>query len=140
MRAALVALAAVAVLLAASWGVVRHAPFYLPSIDPAAVAAAGPAASGPQRVFGYATLAWAPIRLLAAGRAIPSEPARLDGYRKVGRNIVPDPEEAVEGRVFAVTPSELHRLDRYERLGERYERKQMELAGGETAWVYRLIR
>ena len=133
-RAAVLVLLALAIVLAGAALIIRHQPFYLPAIGEPAV----PEVVGPQRVFGYATLTHPVVRYVVTGRPIRSEPAHLADHRRVGRNLVPEEGGAVEGRVFEVSPEELHRLDRYERVGDRYLRIQVDLVDGEPAWVYLL--
>ena len=88
-------------------------------------------------VFGTLTQPW--VRYIVIGRAGETEPAVLEGYEKEALDIRPSTDEEVEGQLLRVTPGELARLDRYERLGIRYERVKMTLADGTSAWVYRLI-
>lgn len=89
------------------------------------------------RVFVYGTLRSPWVRRLVMGRGGEAEPARLLGYSKEALDIVPDPEGSTEGYIITVSAEELRRLDRYERLGIRYERFKMELEDGRRAWVYR---
>ena len=124
-----------AVLLAGPLGVVRYAPVYLPP----AAADEAPLPEGPQDVFGYATLANPLVRFFVVGRPVTSEPARLEGWRRVDRDLLPDPEAAVDGRLFTVGREGLARLDRFEETGARYERMRVLLADGREAWVYRLL-
>lgn len=99
----------------------------------------GPAeGEGPHRVFGYATLTSPVVRLAVTGRPAPSEPATLEGFRREGRDILPDPSAMVAGEVFEVSTEGLRRLDRYERLGDLYARERRVLSDGEAAWVYRM--
>ncbi|MFC7704192.1 gamma-glutamylcyclotransferase family protein [Plastorhodobacter daqingensis] len=115
--------------------VIRHLPFYLPRLGPE-VAQPAP---GAHLVFGYATLASPLVRYVVVGRAVPSEPGRLAGLRREGRDARPAPGARIEGRVFVVSAPELRRLDRYERLGTLYERVPVVLEDGRGAWVYRLL-
>lgn len=94
-------------------------------------------AEGSQAVFVYGTLRHDLVRRLVIGREVESSPARLPGYRKQGLDIRPEPGEVVEGERIDVVAEELRRLDRYERLGIRYERVRHRLADGSEAWVYR---
>jgi hypothetical protein len=117
-----------------SWSV-RHAPFYLPTIENRL-----PVESDEElRVFGYATLTIPLVRLVVAGRPLPSSPATLSGYSRDGRALHRDVDGQVEGRVFDVTLNDLHRIDRYERLGTRYDRVEMVLDDGKPAMVYMLL-
>ncbi|MET4024879.1 gamma-glutamylcyclotransferase (GGCT)/AIG2-like uncharacterized protein YtfP [Marinobacter sp. MBR-99] len=90
-------------------------------------------------VFVYGTLTRPWVRWLVTGRAGTSEPAILPGFRKKKLDIKPDPDASVAGEVIEVSASELRALDRYERLGVRYERVELTLQDGRSAWVYRLM-
>lgn len=91
------------------------------------------------RVFVYGTLRYRPVRWLVYGRSGDPVPASLKGYRREALDIVEAPGERVDGLLLEVDADELARLDRYERLGIRYERVLMTLDDGEKAWVYRRI-
>ena len=91
------------------------------------------------QVFAYGTLTQPWVRWLVMGSAGAPREAHLPGYRREGLDGVPDPGAVTEGVVFAVTPAELARLDRYERLGVRYARLEKTLGSGEAAWVYRRL-
>lgn len=101
-------------------------PDHLPAIE-----------EGRHAVFVYGTLRFAPIRWLVMGRAGETEPAVLEGFRRDGLDLSEAPGERVEGEVIVVDADELQRLDRYERLGLRYERVPMRLADGRRVWLYR---
>src|SRR5690554_925715 len=90
-------------------------------------------------VFVYNTLTRPWVRWLVTGRAGTSEPATLPGFRKEKLDIKPDPDASVAGEVIEVSANELRALDRYERLGVRYERVELTLQDGRSAWVYRLM-
>lgn len=90
-------------------------------------------------VFVYGTLTEPWVRWLVMGRAGDSEPAKLPGFRKDELDIKPVEGAVTEGQVITVNAEELRALDRYERLGVRYERVQLTLQDGDTAWVYRLM-
>lgn len=92
------------------------------------------------RVFAYGTLRRPWVRWLVTGQRFESQPAILPGYRKHGLDIIPDPAAHTPGVVFIVSPDALRRLDRYERIGVRYERVVLRLSDGEPAWVYRRIQ
>ncbi|MBR0567981.1 gamma-glutamylcyclotransferase [Azoarcus sp. L1K30] len=92
------------------------------------------------RVFAYGTLRYRPVRWLVIGDATIPRMARLSGFRADGLNVVADAAARVDGVVFEVTAAGLKALDRYERLGIRYERVEMTLDDGETAWVYRRLK
>lgn len=90
-------------------------------------------------VFVYGTLRSATVRRVVIGRRTDVQPARLEGFRRAHLNIEPAPAEHVEGMILEVDSEELRRLDRYERLGIRYERVRLTLADGSDAWVYRRL-
>ncbi len=94
--------------------------------------------AGPHTVFAYGTLRHPLVRSLIIGRRVPVQAATLPGYRKEALNIIPDPDALTSGYIFEVSTDELRRLDRYERLGTRYERLLLPLAEGQ-AWVYRRL-
>lgn len=97
---------------------------------------AGEADSYP--IFAYGTLRNPFIRWLIIGRRVETQVAALPGYRKEALDVLPDPSATTEGIVFEVDLEELRRLDRYERLGTRYERVRLPLENG-YAWVYRRL-
>lgn len=92
------------------------------------------------RVFAYGTLRYRPVRWLVIGDATEPRMARLSGFHADGLNVVADAAARVDGVVFEVTATGLKALDRYERLGVRYERVEMTLDDGEAAWVYRRLQ
>lgn len=87
-------------------------------------------------VFVYGTLRYAPIRLVVMGSFGAPEQAVLEGYRRNGLDLTQQPDSQVEGLRLRVDATELARLDRYERLGIRYERVKKTLSDGSSAWVY----
>jgi len=93
----------------------------------------------PHLVFVYGTLTLAPVRFIVKGRAGSPEPVTLSGYTREGLDINADPDGEISGLLLEVSADELRRLDRYERLGERYERQLMRLDDGTKAWVYRRL-
>lgn len=92
------------------------------------------------RVFVYGTLRFRPVRWLVIGRDVPVELSELPGYRKEGLDVSPSAKDVIRGEVFSVDSMELRRLDRYERLGVRYERVEKTLSDGSLAFVYQRIR
>ncbi|MDX1679017.1 gamma-glutamylcyclotransferase family protein [Arsukibacterium sp.] len=90
-------------------------------------------------VFVYGTLQKPWVRWLVMGRAGNGEPAALVGYQKEALDIKPAPGAVTNGQLITVSGTELRALDRYERLGVRYERVQLTLQNGQSAWVYRLM-
>lgn len=87
-------------------------------------------------VFVYGTLRYAAIRWMVMGGSGNPQPAALDGYQRNGLDLSYQPDNRVEGLKLEVTAKQLGRLDRYERLGIRYERVKKELLDGSSAWVY----
>tara|TARA_R110002012_G_scaffold185756_2_gene352339 strand:+ start:281 stop:751 length:471 start_codon:yes stop_codon:yes gene_type:complete len=88
------------------------------------------------QVFVYGTLRYAPVRLVVIGSFGNPEKAVLEGYQRNGLDLSPQPGSKVEGLLLRVDADELARLDRYERLGVRYERVEITLEDGSRAWVY----
>lgn len=91
------------------------------------------------QIFAYGTLRHYWVRQIVIGSHEPPEPAHLPGYRREGLNIVPDPDDQVEGVVFVVNQDQLASLDRYERLGVRYQRVLKSLSDESLVWVYRRL-
>lgn len=98
-----------------------------------------PVGAGPHHVFVYGTLRSGLVRWLVMGRSGESETTLVEGFRREGLDLEEAPGEEVEGEVIEVSARELSRLDRYERLGIRYERVRIELGNGQEAWVYRRL-
>ncbi|WP_404377778.1 gamma-glutamylcyclotransferase family protein [Vreelandella aquamarina] len=88
------------------------------------------------RVFVYGTLRYLPVRWIVMGSSGSPRPARLNGVERHGLDLSSATGSHVDGLLLTVTPKELARLDRYERLGVRYERIEQRLADGTSAWVY----
>ena len=106
-------------------------------------APAGLAAIAPDRqhrLFVYGTLTHGWVRWLVTGEKIVSTPARLPGFRREGLDLVAAPTAVTQGELLEVSPTSLRRLDRYERLGIRYERVRLTLEDGKEAWVYTRIK
>lgn len=87
-------------------------------------------------VFVYGTLRYASVRWLVMGATGNPRPAVLCGYRKQGLDLVEEAGGKTKGLVLTVTGQQLRRLDRYERLGIRYQRMKYTLADGTRAWAY----
>lgn len=98
-----------------------------------------PIGEGPHEVFVYGTLRVPPVRWIVIGGRVETRPAHLEDWRRNGLDLEPAPGERVPGEVLSVAADELARLDRYERLGIRYERVRLPLADGSEAWVYRRL-
>ncbi|MCA1798286.1 MAG: gamma-glutamylcyclotransferase [Xanthomonadaceae bacterium] len=94
---------------------------------------------GTHAVFVYGTLRFASIRWLVIRSTADTTPAVLPGYRRDGLDIEPQADSEVRGFVVEVDADALRRLDRYERLGIRYDRVRVTLADGEQAWAYRRL-
>ncbi|WP_249975683.1 gamma-glutamylcyclotransferase family protein [Vreelandella olivaria] len=100
-------------------------PSHLPAIEPRT-----------HHVFVYGTLRYAPVRWVVMGASGNPQPAILEGFKRQRLDLAPNEDAQTKGLRLEVTPQQLARLDRYERLGIRYERVQQTLADGSTAWVY----
>ncbi len=98
-----------------------------------------PVEAGPHEVFVYGTLRSRLVRWVVTGRAGESRPVTLEDFRRTALDLEEAPGEHVEGEVITVSAEELRRLDRYERLGIRYERVRLTLTDGTKAWVYRRL-
>ncbi|MCA1769601.1 MAG: gamma-glutamylcyclotransferase [Halomonas sp.] len=98
-----------------------------------------PIDAGPHKVFVYGTLRSGLVRWVVTGRAGESRSATLEDVRRTALDLEDAPGEYVMGEVITVSAGELARLDRYERLGIRYERVRLTLADGSAAWVYRRL-
>ena len=104
-------------------------------------------------LFTYGTLQLEDVQLSTFGRKLDGKPDALVGYRLVmikiededfvvksgtadHRNLqfTGNASDLVEGIVFTVTMEELERSDAYE--PEGYERMQVQLQSGATAWIY----
>jgi gamma-glutamylcyclotransferase (GGCT)/AIG2-like uncharacterized protein YtfP len=90
-------------------------------------------------VFVYGTLRYAPVRWIVMGGSGNPQAATLEGYQRNGLDLSPLPDSQVDGLRLRVTADQLARLDRYERLGIRYERVEKQLADGTRAWVYQRL-
>lgn len=91
-------------------------------------------------LFVYGTLTHSWIRWLVTGEQIEATAATLPGFRREGLDLVADPDAVTQGEIFRVTPDDLRELDRYERLGIRYQRILLPLSSGEQAWVYTRVK
>ena len=124
-----------ALVLALGGSLVTVAPVWLPELPEGAP----PIPEDHVQVFGYATLSNPLVRSAVVGRLVTSDAAELEGWRRIGRDLLQDPEGVTEGRVFTVSPDGLRRLDRFEQTGLRYNRRLKPLSDGTEAWVYGLI-
>ncbi|SEQ03184.1 Uncharacterized conserved protein YtfP, gamma-glutamylcyclotransferase (GGCT)/AIG2-like family [Amphritea atlantica] len=91
-------------------------------------------------VFVYGTLTKPWVRWLVMGRSGDVELAELPGFRKDKLDIQVDNGAVIKGQLIMVNANEFRALDRYERLGVRYERVEVTLQDGRSAWVYRLLK
>ncbi|MCZ0926378.1 gamma-glutamylcyclotransferase [Halomonas janggokensis] len=91
------------------------------------------------QVFVYGTLRYAPVRWVVMGGSGDPEPATLEDHQRNGLDLSPSPGSQVKGLRLSVTADQLARLDRYERLGVRYERVEKQLADSTRAWVYQRL-
>lgn len=98
-----------------------------------------PIAEGPHRIFVYGTLRFDIVRWVVMGRAGQTRSAALEGFRREGLDLEVAPDAKVEGELIVVSAAELAHIDRYERLGLRYDRVRVKLADGTEAWVYRRL-
>lgn len=90
-----------------------------------------------QELFVYGSLRYSLVRRLVFGGSGRPTAALLPGYRREGLDIVVDDRAEVPGLLLTVDQRQLAALDRYERVGRRYDRVRVELADGSQAWVYR---
>lgn len=107
----------------------------------------------PESLFSYGTLQSETVQLATFGRRLDGEPDALVGYRIVmieiedqdfvvtsgtphHRNLrfTGAQSDIVEGTRLSLTKSELNLADSYE--PSNYERIQVQLRSGATAWVY----
>jgi hypothetical protein len=103
-------------------------------------------------IFSFGTLQLEAVQQSLFGRAVPTTPDSLAGWR-VGEVTIVDPEviatsgtdihpallpgepgDVVPGAVLDVTPAELAAADHYERVS--YRRIGVTLESGRAAWVY----
>ncbi len=91
-------------------------------------------------VFVYGTLTKPWVRWLVMGRSGDVELAELPGFRKDKLDIQVDNGAVIKGQLIMVNADEFRALDRYERLGVRYQRVEVTLQDGRSAWVYRLLK
>jgi gamma-glutamylcyclotransferase (GGCT)/AIG2-like uncharacterized protein YtfP len=91
------------------------------------------------RVFVHGTLRSGLLRWLITGERLAAQPAALADFARQGLDVRASDGAAVEGQLLVVDGKALARLDRYERLGDRYQRWCMLLTDGTQAWVYRRL-
>lgn len=125
--------------LAAVFAVAVAAVLYFTQIQPGSFRPADREAlarDAGRPVFAYGTLTSPLVRAVVTLSVQDARPARLPDWRRDGRDIEALSGASTEGVVFEVSPRELLRLDRYERLGERYRRIPVTLEDGTAAWAY----
>jgi gamma-glutamylcyclotransferase (GGCT)/AIG2-like uncharacterized protein YtfP len=107
----------------------------------------------PLLLFSYGTLQLASVQQARFGRLLTGRADALPGYARTlveitdpqvlatsGERFHPivapsgNPDDAVEGKVFQVTPTELAAADAYE--VDDYVRVELTLRSGVVAWVY----
>lgn len=91
------------------------------------------------RVFAFGTLKNPWVRTLIMRAYAPTEDAILPDYRRQRLDLCAEQGSETHGLVFEATQAQLQRLDRYERVGVKYERVLHLLKDGEPAWVYRIL-
>jgi len=88
-------------------------------------------------IFVYGTLMNREVVFSLLGKNKTTYSEVLEGYRKVGLNIIEEEGSEVQGVTFEVDDNELDRLDEYEGVESGlYSRKEVALRSGERAWVY----
>ena len=135
-QALISALLLLPLLIASYWWLIWQSPWlYQPPADFPVIES-----EEAQQVFAYGTLKSPWVRLVVTRRISGGEADRLQGFERRGLNLVEaELETKVEGIRFEARPEELRRLDRYERIGIRYERRLHYLESGQQAWVYHLL-
>ncbi len=115
--------------------------------------AEGAGDGGRHLVFSYGTLRLPRVQLALFGRAVPTRPATLSGFRVEQLTIAdpevvatsgtsshpilrpsPDPVDRVEGSVLHLSTQQLAAADAYE--VEDYRRVRARTTAGEAVWVY----
>ena len=94
------------------------------------------------QLFAYGTLLNPGVQRAVIGREVSGGGARLPGFRKttiedgdeVFPNLIPDPDEHVDGQILDLSDEELARIDRYE--GDLYARHRVTVSDGLEVWVY----
>lgn len=132
-RLAVIILLLLSLILGGAWLVWRSPfgydrPEDLPAVD-----------AGPHEVFVYGTLRYPMVRWMVTTDLLASTPAMLEDYRRDGLDVRIDPGSQVEGELLVVDRDTLLELDRYERLGIRYQRIRVELTNGKQAWLYQRL-
>lgn len=88
------------------------------------------------QLFVYGTLRNRWLRWVIIGQDVAVTADGLPGFQKQGLTVVANQAAVTSGLRLEVSARQLQRLDRYERLGQRYCRFKVSLLSGESAWVY----
>lgn len=88
-----------------------------------------------ESIFIYGTLQNELIRFYACHCFVPDTSMTLDGFEKVGLNIVPSSSSSVEGNIIRVTPQQLKLIDDYENIPKTYTRSTVSI-GDKEYFVY----
>ena len=86
-------------------------------------------------VFVYGTLRNNLVRFYACHCLVPEKPTELQGYRKIGLNIVPSDNDSVSGSIIDISGAQLQLVDKYENIPQRYTREKITIGESEH-WVY----
>lgn len=88
-----------------------------------------------ESVFVYGTLTNPVIRSLVCRCLVSGIPSTLPDHAQDGLTIYYEPGSQVNGYILLITPSELQRLDKYERTPNRYRRETVRI-DNQQHWVY----
>ena len=89
-----------------------------------------------EQLFVYGTLQNPLVRFFACRCITPSAPYTISGFQMMERDLLPaEPEAVVHGQILTVTPVELARFDRYERVPEQYVRVRASFIADQP-WIY----
>jgi len=97
------------------------------------------AAMESHRLFVHGTLRSGLLRWVITGQYLAADTAVLADFERNGLDVRERKGAQVTGLVLSLDGAALARLDRYERLGDRYQRVCLLMADGHPAWVYRRI-
>lgn len=84
-----------------------------------------------ESIFVYGTLRNELIRFYACRCFVLDSPTTVQGFEKIGLNIVPSSTAAVDGDVIRVTPQQLQFIDTYENIPDTYTRSTLTIEGSE---------
>lgn len=91
------------------------------------------------KVFVYGTLMTPSVRYGLLGRQVEGTSAILQGFKKVGLNIIEASDEQVAGQIIEVTTEELERLDRYESVSTGLYKQITVNVNGEDCVAYQKV-